>query len=50
MERYDENGDSDPADDTFVIEYAFGPAGGSFGAPQVISGNTGEGPDRPATA
>jgi hypothetical protein len=48
--RLDTKGDSSPANDVSVIETAFRPAGGSFGAPQVISGNELTSPPRGATS
>ena len=46
--RRDDRGDADPTNDNWLVEYAYRPAGGSFGAPQVLSGNLGAGRFRDA--
>lgn len=49
-ERLDPRGDADAANDVILIESAFRPAGGSFGSPQVISGNELTSPPRSAVS
>jgi hypothetical protein len=49
-ERLDPRGDADPANDVTLIETAFRPTGGSFGSPQVISGNELTSPPRSAVS
>jgi PKD domain len=48
--RLDTKGDSSPANDVSVIETAFRPSGGSFGAAQVISGNELTSPPRDSSS